>query len=523
MTAATGTVIAGPRSRPASPTGVVFLLTALLGSCTVGGADIIMVGYPDQEIAVLAAVLGLVVLAPAVASMRFQARRLDPMHPLFFAAWAFFLPEFVVAAFLILSGQLDSVASWVLQDPTAARIAALRMAIVGSLGLSAGYLLPVGRRIAARLPQPKTFENSTALARPAAVLLLLFGGMGVIWAFRNGGFGYQFNLEIPMFGAMFAFLSQLLVVGQGIVWFSFFRQGRGWWLLALLALGLVLTTVAASGSRGALFSALVLLLACYLYAQDRLWIRRLWKWVIVLLAGLWVGVVFGTSFRWIKIEQLGRSESMSAEEVAAVARKSASEMGSTPLRETVKFGWDRLVERLDGLTSLGVIVANSGALKRDEMALGIDHNIARDFVNSLVPRFLWPDKPTVGIAEQIGGLYYGTEHTSPAVTYMGDLYRNYGWGGVFPGMFLIGLVLRAIYAWLIEGHALTGVRVGIYFITTTAVQYEGLYSTYFPTLFRVLAVGLAGVGAAFVTARLFLGSPPGKQGRDASKGFRPGM
>lgn len=498
--------------RPASPTGAVFVLAALLGSIAVLGADVVLADSPNQEITVLAVVLGLVVLAPAVASMRFQARRLDPVHPLFFAAWAFFLPQFVMAAFLMLGGQLHSLTSWVLQDPATARIAALKMAIVGSLGLSAGYLLPAGRRIAAKCPHLKVLDSSTTAIRPAAFLLLMLGVLGSVGAFRTGLFGYQFNLEIPMFGAMFAFVSLLAVVGQGIVWFSFFRQRRGWRLLALLAFGLVLTAVAASGSRGALFSAVTLVLACYLYAQERLRLRRLWKWAAMLLVGLWVGLVFGSFFRAIKIEEFGRAESMTAGDLAAITDKSASEIGARPLHETVKFGWDRLVERLDGLTALGVIVANSGALKRSEKALGIDHNIGRDFVNSLVPRFLWPEKPTVGIAEQIGWLYYGTEHTSPAVTYMGDLFRNFGWVGVFPGMFLIGLVLRTLYAWLIEGHALTGARVGIFFITNAAVGYEGLYSTYFPSLIRALVVGLAGVSAALVAGRAMRGSVRGNHG-----------
>jgi hypothetical protein len=409
---------------------------------------------------------------------------------LFFAAWTFFLPQFVMAAFLILAGQVHTQASWVLQDPAAARIGALKMAIVGSLGLSSGYLLPAGRRVAARLPHLKVLDSAAAAVRPAALLLLLLGGMGLVGAFRTGMFGYQFNLEIPMFGAMFAFLSQVVVVAEGIVWFSFFRQRRGWRLLALVTFGFVLVPILVSGSRGALFSVLTLVLACYLYAQERLRVRRLWKWAAVLLIGLLAGAIFGSTFRQIKIEEFGRAKSVTVEGLAAIARKSASEMGAMPLHETVQFGWDRLVERLDGLTSLGVMVANSGALKREEEALGIDHNIARDFVNSLVPRFLWPEKPIVGISEQIGWLYYGTEQTSPAVTYMGDLYRNFGWGGVFPGMLLIGLVLHTLYAWLIEGHTLTGVRVGIFFLTNTALIYESLYSIYFPSLMRVLAVAI---------------------------------
>lgn len=497
---------------PATAVFLVLVATATLGLAAVASADALFAGSARMELGFLATVLAVVVTVPAVASMALQSRRFDVVHPLFYAAWSFFLPEFVVATFLILEGHLHSLTSWVLEDPGAARNAALKMAIVGSLGLSAGYVLPFGRRLAAGLPCLKMLDGAKAASRPAALLLLVLGALGSIGAFRSGLFGYQFNAEIPVFGAMLAFLSQLTLVGEGIVWFSFFRQPRGWRLLAFVAFGLVLTTSAASASRGALFSALALILACYLYAQERFRFRQLWKWATVLIVGLWVGVVFGTSFRWIKIEELGRAEAMNAEQVAAIARQSASEIGTKTVSESMKFGWDRIVERLDGLTSLAVIVGNSGALKRDERALGIDHNIRRDFVNSLVPRFLWPEKPTVGIAEQIGGLYYGTEHTSPAVTYMGDLYRNFGWAGVFPGMFLIGLVLRTLYAWLIEGHVLTGARVGIFFITNAAVGYEGLYSTYFPSLIRAVVVGLAGVWAAFVAGRVLLGSFGGKHG-----------
>ena len=491
---------------PGTAMFLVLVTTALLGFVAVMSADTLFAGGQGVELAFLATVLAVVVTVPAVASMALQARRFDVVHPLFYAAWSFFLPQFVVATFLIVAGKLDTYTGWLLQDPAAARTAALKLAIIGSIGLTAGFLLPVGRRIGATLPRWRVLDLPPARLRLAALLLLALGGLGTVASFREGLFGYQVNLRAPVLGALFVFLSGLVTVGQAVIWFSFFRNRRGWRLLALLALGMALVSAVASGSRGALFIALMVVVASYLYAQERVRLRRLWKWGVVLAVGLWIGVVFGTTFRWTKTEDLGRTESLTASEVAALAERSAAEVRAKPLGENVRFGWARIIERLDGVNALGLIVANAEALRPAEEAAGIDHNIVRDFVNSLVPRFLWPGKPNVGISEEIGRLYYGTEFSSPAVTYMGDLYRNFGWGGVFPGMFLIGLVLRSIYAWLIEGHALSGVRVGTFLLTNVAVGYEGLYSTYFPSLMRLLIVCAMGSLVVLGASRRFIGS-----------------
>lgn len=69
---------------------------------------------------------------------------------------------------------------------------------------------------------------------------------------------------------------------------------------------------------------------------------------------------------------------------------------------------------------------------------------------SLIPRFLWPSKPTVtrgawfsvylGLAPQ-----ENAATTSTGITAIGELYWNYSWPGVVAGMFIIGVLLGALW------------------------------------------------------------------------------
>ena len=67
---------------------------------------------------------------------------------------------------------------------------------------------------------------------------------------------------------------------------------------------------------------------------------------------------------------------------------------------------------------------------------------------TLIPRFLWPDKPTVNVANQYYQVAYGLTDTrnldsvSIAVGSMAEAYINFGWLGVVGIMTAIGMMLR---------------------------------------------------------------------------------
>ena len=70
-----------------------------------------------------------------------------------------------------------------------------------------------------------------------------------------------------------------------------------------------------------------------------------------------------------------------------------------------------------------------------------------------VPRQLWEDKPIVSFGKVFGETYLG-EHfagtgVSASATIVGEGYLNFHVPGMLAAAFLMGLVLRLAYEWLI--------------------------------------------------------------------------
>ena len=70
-------------------------------------------------------------------------------------------------------------------------------------------------------------------------------------------------------------------------------------------------------------------------------------------------------------------------------------------------------------------------------------------VVTLVPRFLWPDKPSASAANRFYQVAYGItasadlDKTSIAAGLIPEAYMNFGWSGVFAVMLVVGVVLEA--------------------------------------------------------------------------------
>ncbi len=74
---------------------------------------------------------------------------------------------------------------------------------------------------------------------------------------------------------------------------------------------------------------------------------------------------------------------------------------------------------------------------------------------TLIPRFIWPEKPTFNEANQFFQLSYGfarardLEYTSMAVGIMAEAYINFGWPGIVGMMFLMGVFLQAFQSFFL--------------------------------------------------------------------------
>jgi len=72
------------------------------------------------------------------------------------------------------------------------------------------------------------------------------------------------------------------------------------------------------------------------------------------------------------------------------------------------------------------------------------------------------------------------------VTIMGDLYRNVGMAGVVLGMFIMGILLRTVYSWLMEKENPSSFSFCLYFFFITSINYEDQYSEVFTNSIRVI-------------------------------------
>lgn len=417
----------------------------------------------------------------------------DWFSPPLWACWLFFIPQFVVPIVLLLANQSTfSSAGLLLSNPMKARTTAVWFAVAGLVFLCLGYLLPVGK------PTTLNVLNlpSRRLRRPAAVLMVL-GAVGYMGSLRTGVAGYQLVQQVSSQGALFTGLVSAGDVGILLSFWCFLDNHRDW---ALLALGVLMLVARAglSGSRGALFNSLILLMGLYQYHHKGLSMRRLAIWAICGVLVLAFGMSFGSFFRMEKVGTVGRASSLGVADTLHISAIALREMSKTPISGLTTFIRDRIFERLDGLSSLGVIVSRHADLEMREIAVGINGNILKDLVASFVPRFLWPGKPIIGNSEVIGNLYFNTSGTSPATTYMGDLYRNFGLVGIFIGMALLGVLLRLFYRWLIEGQRLQPLKCALFLVVTATVNYESLYSQLFPGLIQRLVMSAVVIGIVWI-------------------------
>ena len=488
-----------------------------------------------------------VAVVPAVVALRSHGR-IDPFHPLVYFTWSFFLPNFAVAGVLAATGLGYTAFSWLLMSPLDGgelptnpyfvRIAALGVAVLGTIGLMTGFL---GVKYLQDRAKRKSAESGGALAvvapgtlrnriaglfsgypRPLAVsILLLVAFAALVNAMEYGLFGYRVApAAVPSYVPVVAFFGQWVFLGIALLMGCLARNETNRAFRALLVLTVVaaLALFAISGARGFLYRAVLVAFAADQYARPRLSFKRLITWLVAIVVAVGLAMTYGTTYRKFRNVSYGRTGQTTVQSETALALQVARNMakiGEEPKpRATVKTpvvdrphpspgpkqptgvlkrGLFYFGERLVGLTDLAIIVKFAEVHQEEEVRRGIDRNIETDFIRSFVPRFLWRDKPIIGPTEEISKLYFGVPNHQPAVTYMGDLYRNYQLPGVFIGMTLFGALVAFIYGALIVGHPSDPVRSAMWITLLLAFNFESLFSIILPNLPRTLFIAALGI------------------------------
>ncbi len=414
----------------------------------------------------------------------------DLFHPLVFGTLTFNLPQIIISALYYLDLNIDlhlpQVAA--LQDRYAIFSTSLYYCILGTLGMTAGYFFIV--RKPAVLRQGTILDRPYSALRPHFYVLLGIGAVSTI-VLLLAGIGTTLSDGRWIFSGVFSMLAYASPIVYFAAWYAFFRKEKGWLIPFIFFLIFTGIDFLVSGSRGVPLNVLILILGVrQTLPQRKNFALFAVVWVPVGLIFLIGGFYFGTAIRESS-RRFADAEGTRNIDVFQILGLSQSLDTGTNSQDTLQrledVGNTIVLRATGGLIAMSVIVEYADYRKGGEVEYGIDNQIINDFLTSFLPRFLFPERKNIGTSQPIGALYYNNPQNNPGTTWIGDLYRNFGVLGIFPGMFLAGIIYRAIYSFLIEGRPVSPLRGGIYYLLiTTTMRFEAQYSLFLPLLIRLL-------------------------------------
>ena len=260
------------------------------------------------------------------------------------------------------------------------------------------------------------------------------------------------------------------------------------------------------GNRGSLISIFTLVAFAYASSGKKIAAKQLFTGSILIVVALIVGMIYGTTFRSIKLTE----DRMDMDKYASVIGDTVNSISDQDFISSIGYGFEALAARLDSISPLAVVVSNYEKLGPYEDAYGISNNIWNETVVFIIPRFIWPEKPIPTPPEKYADLYFNFPTNSFTLTPMGDLLRNYGPWGVPLGMLLLGLLLRVIYSALRENQPFSFARVSLFYMLLTAISYEGSYGLILPGLVKMGVIAVLGI----LIVRFFAG--PGQNEKTAA-------
>jgi hypothetical protein len=418
----------------------------------------------------------------------YYKKKFDPFHPLVFSVWIYLFPAFAVGGILLSFEWSNPYFLTFIEDPQYNLPLSLIYVVVGYIGMTVGYFSPVGKFLAEKIEGflPKWQWNVSQVWVPG--ILLVLAGIGVnILGFIQGLLGFQRTSEINIFDGLLFFLVILLTEGTILLWLAIFqtkkKNGIFYIVLTFLIL-LIPLRMALLGSRSSLLLSVIPIIMTFQYSGRKL------KWIHTVICGfalfiaLSVGIIYGTTFRNLK----GSEARINAGDYFGQVVATIDYLSTKDLDFILSQNASALAERVENLSSLGVVVANYEKLAPYEASYNLENNIINDLYTSFIPRFVWADKPPTSDARAYSDLYFNYSENSFAISPFGDLLRNFGPIGVPLGMLLIGIYMRVIYSSLIDTQNPALWKKVAYFPLLTVVSFEAFYATIFPSVIRTLFI-----------------------------------
>ncbi|MCA1625184.1 MAG: oligosaccharide repeat unit polymerase [Acidobacteria bacterium] len=435
--------------------------------------------------------LGIVIAAPNVYLI--YKGRFNFFHPLVFAAWSYFIPAFFVGGLLLAAGLSQPFYLTFVEDERYNLPLTFVYIILGYGGLTIGFFLPYGKKIAdkvnTRLP---VWDWKPQNIYFPGILLLFIGIGNSIIAFGLGILGYQKVDAIGAYDGLIFLLTLLWLEASFLLWLSVFRNKTyniTHVLIIVLILATSLTKSAFQGNRGSLFQLFILIACAFILSGRRIEIRHRVFGACLLVLAIVIGMIYGTTFRNVKQTEAR----IGIEEYTENIGQTFDKLLDQDLTDNLSEGISALTERIEGVSSVAVVVSNYEKLEPFEESYGLKNNILIDSIYFFIPRPLWKDKPVGSEPRKYADLYFNYSENSFAITPMGDLLRNFGPVGVPLGMMLLGFILRIIYVSLIENQKFSFWRTTLFYMLLTSVSYEGFYGTIIPYMIKYGFISVVGI------------------------------
>jgi hypothetical protein len=425
-------------------------------------------------------------------------RQFDFFHPLAYPVFTYLFPACTVGGLFLLGGYTKPWILDLLPDPDYYISLSLVYILMGFAGLIIGFMLPlgaIGGKALSRMMPCWTWSEKEVLS-PGILLLLIGIGMN-FWSIAVGTGGYQMRETVAIEGGLVGALMITGNLGSFLLWWSYFKRKKNnlsMHLLMLIPIAQIILNALVSGSRATIVVAALAIFAAYRFAGHHIGRRTIILFAAIGAISIIVGFGLGTTYRNIK----GSEDSVSAGESLKYGLDSVQDLAKRDLLDNITDSVNGYLLRLESVSSFSVIVANYERLAPLEAQYGIDNSIWTATWTSLIPRFIWPDKPLISDARAVAALYFNFPTNSFALTIFGDLIRNFGPFGVPIGMAVLGIMLRMIHVAFLERGSTSIWRAASYFLLLSSINYEGFFGSIFPQLVR-LGFGLL-IGGALVNA-----------------------
>jgi hypothetical protein len=360
--------------------------------------------------------------------------------------------------------------------------------VIGYLGIVAGFYLPFSKYIVKNLERfiPDNKWELDDVWLPGIMLIGIGLGINIIGVLQ-GLLGFQRLDEVGLFDSAVVFLTIIYTIGYVLLWLAVFRTKKKtgvYYLVLILLLALIPLKMALQGGRSSLMFSVIPIALAFWYSGRKLKWQHSALFGSFLVLAVIIGVIYGTTFRRIK----GSEERINAGDYVGQIGETLDFLSRTDSGVILSDAGQALAERIENLSSLGVVVANYEKLEPYEESYGLKNNIVNDLLTSFIPRVVWADKPNTSDPRAYSDLYFNFGENSFAITPFGDLLRNFGVIGIPLGMMVIGLYFRVIYSYLIDTKKPRIWKKSAYFSLLTVVTYESFYAIFFPTMIRMVLI-----------------------------------